>query len=87
MTTKNIIIHIFYHVDNAMPAVPKVPQASLYPSEVVTIGILFACKGGRFRAFCCWLRRDYVALLRREYVALFGGLADRTTLLHLLPAV
>lgn len=78
MTTEDIIIHIFYHVDNAMPAAQKVPQAKLYPSEVVTIGILFALKGGRFRAFCRWLRRDYAAL--------FGGLPDRTTLLRQLQA-
>jgi hypothetical protein len=72
MTTEEIIIHIFYHVDNAMKDVGKVAQAKLYPSEVVTIGILFALKGGHFRAFCRWLKRDYDAL--------FAGLPDRTTL-------
>lgn len=55
-----------------MLGVLKVPQASLYPSEVVTIGILFALKGGYFRAF---YRR-----LARDYAALFGGLPDRTAL-------
>jgi hypothetical protein len=29
----------------------KHPQAKLYPSELVTIGILFALKGGHFAAF------------------------------------
>jgi hypothetical protein len=72
MTTEDIIIHIFCTVDDEMHGVEKVPQADLYPSEVVTIGILFALKGGRFRAFCRWLKRDYDAL--------FGGLPDRTTL-------
>jgi hypothetical protein len=76
MTTEDIIIHIFYHVDNAMPNAKKTPQAKLYPSEVVTIGILFALKGGHFRAFCRWLTRDYAGL--------FGGLVDRTTLLRQL---
>jgi len=76
MTTEDIIIHIFYHVDNAMLEVKKVAQAKLYPSEVVTIGILFALKGGHFRAFCRWLKRDYDQL--------FGGLPDRTTLLRQL---
>ena len=76
MTTEDIIIHIFYHVDNAMPNAKKVAQAKLYPSEGVTIGILFALKGGHFRAFCRWLRRDYDGL--------FGGLPDRTTLLRQL---
>jgi hypothetical protein len=76
MTTEDIIVHIFYHVDNALGEVQKVPQAQLYPSEVVTIGILFALKGGHFRAFCRWLKRDYAML--------FGGLPDRTTLLRQL---
>lgn len=78
MTTEEIIIQIFWAVDNAMPEARKVPQAKLYPSEVVTIGILFALKGGHFRAFCRWLIRDYAGL--------FGGLPDRTTLLRQLRA-
>src|SRR6266481_223848 len=56
----------------------KYPLSKLYPSEVVTIGILFALKGGHFRAFCRWLKRDYAAL--------FGGLPDRTALLRQLNA-
>ncbi|HEX3051155.1 MAG TPA: hypothetical protein VHP83_10910 [Aggregatilineaceae bacterium] len=50
----------------------------MYPSEVVTIGLLFALKGGHFRAFCRWLKRDYAALC--------GGLPDRTTLRRQLRA-
>ena len=38
----------------------------------MTIGILFALKGGRFRAFYRWLKRDYNTL--------FGGLPHRTAL-------
>jgi len=71
MTTEEIIIRIFCAVDDQIGATSKVPQAKLYPSEVVTIGILFALKGGHFRAFYRWLKRDYNAL--------FGGLPDRTT--------
>jgi hypothetical protein len=78
MTTEDIIIHIFCTVDDQLYAVRKVPQADLYPSEVVTIGILFALKGGHFRAFCRWLKRDYAPL--------FGGLPDRTTLQRQLRA-
>lgn len=48
MTTEEIIIHIFCAVDDQLPGVKKVPQTRLHPSEVVTIGILFALKGGRF---------------------------------------
>jgi hypothetical protein len=51
MTTEAIIVHIFYHVDNALQDVDKVAKAKWYPSEFVTIGILFARKGHRFRAF------------------------------------
>src|SRR5690349_24961432 len=72
MTTEDIIIRIFCAVDDQVGQEKKVPQAKLYPSEVITIGILFALKGGRFRAFYRWLKRDYDAL--------FGGLPDRTTL-------
>ena len=58
MTTEDIIIHVFCYVDDQMRGARKVPQAQLYPSEVVTIGILFALKGGYFRAFYRWLARD-----------------------------
>ena len=37
-------------------------QASLYPSDVVTLAILFALKGVGNRAFYRWLVRDYHAL-------------------------
>jgi hypothetical protein len=69
VSTEDIILHIFYHVDNAMLEVEKPPLSKLYPSEVVTIGRLFALKGGHFRAFYRWLTRDYDAL--------FGGLPER----------
>ena len=42
----------------------------------MTIIILFALKGGRFRAFYRWLSRDYAYL--------FGGVPDRTMLLDQL---
>ena len=76
MTTVDIIIQIFCLVDERMKDVSKHSQARLYPSEVVTIGILFALKGGHFRAFYRWLKRDYDDL--------FAGLPDRTRMLRLL---
>src|SRR5487761_1676250 len=76
MTTEDIIIQIFCLVDDQMKEVPKHRQAKLYPSELVTIGLLFALKGGHFRAFYRWLNRDYEAL--------FAGLPDRTRLQRLL---
>ena len=44
MTTDDIILHIFYLVATRMPAIPRHSQAKLYPSELVTISILFALK-------------------------------------------
>jgi hypothetical protein len=76
MTTLDIIIHLFCLVDDRMQEEHKHPQAILYPSEIVTIGTLFALKGGHFRAFYRWLRRDYADL--------FTGLPDRTRLQRLL---
>ena len=63
-------------VDDELPKLDKYPQAKLYASELVTIGILFALKGGSFRAFYRWLKRDYDAL--------FAGLPERSRLLRLL---
>ena len=76
MTTEDIIIQIFCCVDDQMSVVVKHPQAKLYPSEIVTIGILFALKGGHFRAFYRWLSRDHAVL--------FAGLPERTRLHRLL---
>jgi hypothetical protein len=76
MTTQEFIILLFCMVDDQMPGVAKHPQARLWPSELVTIGLLFALKGGTFRAFYRWLVRDYAAL--------FGSVPERTRLLRLL---
>ncbi len=78
MTTELIIILIFCYVDDQMGDIPKHPQAKLYPSALVTIGILLALKGRHFRAFYRWLKRDWDAL--------FGGLPDRTRLQRALKA-
>ncbi len=61
MTTAEFIITLFYRIDNQMLDVPKHPRASLYPSEVVvvTLGVLYALKGGGKRAFYRWLMRDW----------------------------
>ena len=51
MTTEDFISELFYRVDEARKDVPKHPLASLWPSEVVTLGVLFALKGVGNRAF------------------------------------
>jgi hypothetical protein len=58
MTTEEIIILIFCAVDDGLGQISKERNAKLYPSEIVTLGILFALKGGHFRAFYRWLARD-----------------------------
>jgi hypothetical protein len=76
MTTEDFISELFYRVDETMKAVPKHPQASLWPSEVVTLGILFALKGVGTRAFYRWVSRDWCGL--------FPALPERTRLFRLL---
>jgi hypothetical protein len=78
VTTEEFIIHLFCLVDDQMADIGKHPQAKLYPSELVTIGLLYGLKGGYFRAFYRWLKRDFEAL--------FGHLPDRTRLQRALRA-
>src|SRR2546428_595665 len=75
MTTMDFITTLFYEVDEQMRAVPKHPEAHLWPSEVVTLGLLHALKGVGNRAFYRWLTRDYRPL--------FPRLPERTRLLRL----
>jgi hypothetical protein len=76
MTTIDFMTALFYEVDEQLPAIPKHPEARLWPSEVVTLGLLHALKGGGNRAFYRWLTRDYRAL--------FPQLPERTRLFRLL---
>jgi hypothetical protein len=69
------ITALFYHVDEQLRTVPKHPEARLWPSEVVTLGLLHALKGVGNHAFYRWLTRDYRAL--------FPRLPERTRLFRL----
>ena len=80
MTTGDIILYIFCITDDSLPDIAKHPQSKLYPSELVTIGILFCLKGGYFRAFYRWLKRDYGDWFGQ------GHLPERTRLQRLLKA-
>ena len=51
MTHEDLIIDLFCRVDDRMLDLPKHPQAALWPSELVTLGLLFALKGVGERAF------------------------------------
>lgn len=75
MTTVDFIIELFCRVDDQLGLINKHRQAHLYPSEVVTLALLFALKGAGQRAFWRWLTRDY-----RD---LFPHLPDRTRLFRL----
>jgi len=76
MTTVELITALFYEVDEQLRAIPKHPEAHLWPSEVVTLGLLHALKGGGNRPFYRWLTRDYRPL--------FPRLPERTRLFRLL---
>jgi hypothetical protein len=80
MTTGDIILYIFCITDDSLPDIAKHPQSKLYPSELVTIGILFCLKGGYFRAFYRSLKRDYGDWFGQ------GHLPERTRLQRLLKA-
>src|SRR6266478_7578127 len=76
MATLDFIIALFCQVDVHLQDIPKHPHATLWPSEVVTLGLLHALKGVGNRALYRWLTRDYRAL--------FPRLPERTRLLRLL---
>jgi len=76
MTTIDFITALFCQVDDHLPDIPKHPEARLWPSEVVTLGLLHALKGLGNRAFYRWLTRDYRTL--------FPRLPERTRLFRLL---
>jgi hypothetical protein len=66
---------LFSEVDEQLHAISKHPEAHLWPSEVVTLGLLHARKGGDNRPCYRWLTRDYRPL--------FPYLPERTRLLRL----
>jgi len=75
MTPPEFRIALFYAVDQERLKVPKYPEATLSPSAVVTLALLFAIKGGGTRAFSRGLTRDYRPL--------FPQLPERTRLARL----
>jgi hypothetical protein len=75
MMTVEFITALFYEIDEQIGAIPKHPEAHLWPSEVVTLGLLHALKGVGNRPFYRWLTRDYRAL--------FPYLPERTRLFRL----
>jgi hypothetical protein len=76
MPTVDFIIELFCRIDAALAGEPKHRQAHLWPSEIVTLGILFALKGVGNRAFYRWLVKDWKPW--------FPHLPHRTRLFRLL---
>ena len=65
MTGIDFITQLFSKVDDKLTRQHenhKHAQAKLYPSEVVTIALLFALKGVGNRAFYRWIDANYKAL-------------------------
>ena len=59
MPTEDFIIELFCQVDDKMLFATKHSQAMFFPSEVVTIALLFALKGCGNRAFYRWLKNNW----------------------------
>src|SRR5712691_2266813 len=76
MTTIDCVMALFDEIGEQMGAIPQHPEAHLWPSEVVTLGLLHALKGVGNRAFSRWLTKDSRAL--------FPRFPERTRLLRLL---
>lgn len=55
MPTDEIISRLFLIGDERLGDSKQRPDALLYASEIVTIGMLFALTGGRYRAFYRWV--------------------------------
>ena len=80
MTTIDFVTALFYEVDEQIRAIPKHPEAHLWPSEVVTLGLLHALKGVGNRAFYRWLTREVVYLSPADNY--FGPLLNRPSSIH-----
>ena len=78
MAIIDFITELFCRVDDQMKDIPKHAQSALCPSELVTIGLLYAIKGVSGRAFYRWLNTNY-----RD---MFPRLPERTRLFRRLRA-
>ena len=76
MTTEDFIIDLFCRIDDKMQNISNHSQSAFLPSELVTLGMLFAIKGVGQRAFYRWIKRDYADW--------FPALPERTRLFRRL---
>ena len=80
MITMDFITALFYEVDEQLGAIPKHPEAHLWPSEVLTLGLLHALKGVGNRPFYCTFRtlcRPSEVILEEPTVEGGSGALDR----------
>ena len=75
MTVEDFITELFCRIDDALRGVEKDKRANLYPSELVTLAVLFAIKGVGKRAFYRWVHNNWKPL--------FPRLPERTRLFRL----
>ena len=47
MSTEDFITELFCRIDDAMKGIPKHSQSLLYPSEIVTLGVVVCAERGR----------------------------------------
>jgi hypothetical protein len=76
MSTEEIIIRLFCIVADRLHDVKPHRNANLHPSEIVTIGLLYALKGNGYRAFYRWLSSNW-----RHF---FPKMPDYTRMLRLM---
>ena len=80
MPTEDFIIELFCRVDDRLgPAPRRRGRAKLAPSELLTLGLLFALKGDSGRDFYRWISNNYRHLFPRlpERTRLFRRLLAR----------
>ena len=65
MSIDDCIIGLYIRVDEILHH-PKHDQARLFPSEVVTLGLLFALKGLGPRPFYTWLTGNYAPYFPKD---------------------
>ena len=62
MPQDEFITRLFCRIDEQIGFVKKYDDETLYASEVVTLMVLFAIKGGRFSMFYRWISYNHRAL-------------------------
>jgi hypothetical protein len=65
LPTIDFTIELFCRVDDALLGEQKRALAHLHPSEVVTLGLLYALRGRGYRAFYRWVQKELKPLFPR----------------------